>query len=484
MTKGRRAFSTAAAESAVAEDSKRRYANWGVEVVPTPAKNPETAKPRLTLWMFVLCGVCLLVPTIASSQERNAFSILRERFGGKSTTEEPEIEPARPVEPKAPAVQETKDNRNAFQVMRERIFGKKPVPEAADGVVLRGGQIEREQRREGVYLEIEGAKKLFQDEKYDDAIKVCEAICKNTKNPAAVVEEALFFKCECQYKKGNYRDAKSNYIKLLRDYRSSARFQPQATQRLFDIANFWLDDTRRQMEQSEDEKRLLVRPASYISFSNSKPFLDIEGHALQALDEVRLNDISGPLGEKSLFYIATVKFFRKDYTNADYYYSQLYENYPNSPLAPKAVKQGIICKQLLAHGCVYDNTAIEEARKLVDTAARAFPEVNGSDDQFLERQLLNISQHQAERDFEIAQFYRRTGHPGSAYFYFELVRRRYPNTKLSEKAMEEMTKIRSTAQQRHAEETAPLPTPAIDGDEPGRLRLPDVINPVSWWKKQ
>jgi hypothetical protein len=40
----------------------------------------------------------------------------------------------------------------------------------------------------------------------------------------------------------------------------------------------------------------------------------------------------------------------------------------------------------------------------------------------------------AEKDFQIAEFYRRTGHHGSAHFYYELVTRRYPDSPFAEKA--------------------------------------------------
>ena len=44
----------------------------------------------------------------------------------------------------------------------------------------------------------------------------------------------------------------------------------------------------------------------------------------------------------------------------------------------------------------------------------------------LDEQALMVRYQQAEKDFETAEFYRRTGHPGSAWFYYELVIRRYP----------------------------------------------------------
>jgi hypothetical protein len=38
----------------------------------------------------------------------------------------------------------------------------------------------------------------------------------------------------------------------------------------------------------------------------------------------------------------------------------------------------------------------------------------------------------AEKEFQIAEFYRRTGNPASARFYYDLVARRYPETELGE----------------------------------------------------
>lgn len=195
-------------------------------------------------------------------------------------------------------------------------------------------------------------------------------------------------------------------------------------------------------EEKKEGKRWFVMPVSFVNFDREKPLFDIEGRAIEALEEVRLNDISGPLGEKALFYIATVKFFREEYKDADYYYSQIYENYPNGKLAAKAVKYSILCKQLITGGSAYDGRSLVEARKLIERAG-AYPELRNSDSKFLERQLVSIAHQQADKDFLIAEFYKRTGHPGSAYFYYELVRRRYPGTTYAEKASKRMDELRS-----------------------------------------
>ncbi len=51
---------------------------------------------------------------------------------------------------------------------------------------------------------------------------------------------------------------------------------------------------------------------------------------------------------------------------------------------------------------------------------------------------------QAEKDLKTAEFYARTGHPTSAYFCYEVVRRRYPGTeqaKTATRRMDELKKI-------------------------------------------
>src|SRR5262249_13178749 len=86
------------------------------------------------------------------------------------------------------------------------------------------------------------------------------------------------------------------------------------------------------------------------------------------------------------------------------------------------------------------------ARIMVDTALRTYPELAQKESGFLEKQLGSITLQQAQKDFNTAEFYRRTGHPGAAYFYYEIVRRRYPGTKAAELAVERMEEVREAAE--------------------------------------
>ncbi len=320
-------------------------------------------------------------------------------------------------------------------------------PAPVDNYVMKGGGLEKDQSPESgtAAADLEGAKTLYSKGKYAEAEKIFHRLAYNNKNSAHLCEEALFFEADCLYMQGKYPKAESTYKKLLKEFRLHGRFHDQANRRLFDIANYWLDDTREIMkgyEELKEGKRWFVMPVSFVNFDKEKPLFDIEGRAIEALEEVRLNDISGPLGEKALFYIGTVKFFREEYKDADYYYSQVFENYPNGKLAAKAVKNSILCKQFLTGGSAYDGRPLVEARKLIERAG-AYPELRNGDSKFLEHQLVSIAHQQADKDFMIAEFYKRTGHPGSAYFYYELVRRRYPGTEYAEKASKRMDELRS-----------------------------------------
>jgi outer membrane protein assembly factor BamD (BamD/ComL family) len=331
----------------------------------------------------------------------------------------------------------------------DRLVHRGPPPTIegpADSLVLRGNQLERDSAAAASAVpELDGARELYRRGEYDKAQRLFAQIARNTKNTLQVSEEALYYEADCQRMRGNYRDAAHTYNKLLTTF-ASGRYGEQARQRLFDIANFWLDDTRDQMEANREKregKRWVVWPASYVHFDKTKPFLDEEGHALRMLEQVYLTNPTGPLAEKALFYIGSVKFFREDYEDADHFFHQVVTHHPHGKLAPKAVELCIFCKLMATGGSEYDGRKVHEARGLIDRALKTYPELASTRQKFLTDQLYAINQHQADKDYKIAEFYQRTGHPGSAYFYYEIVRRRYPGTKYAERATKNMEELRS-----------------------------------------
>jgi outer membrane protein assembly factor BamD (BamD/ComL family) len=326
--------------------------------------------------------------------------------------------------------------------------GPDAPPGPASDLVIRDGKLEAPPTapaKAGKTAEdMDGAKDLFRRGEYSQAEKIFHRIAEDSKNSMQIAEEARYYEAEALRLQGYYPKAADTYSRLLKDF-STGQFREQANQRLFDIANYWLDDTRDEMEayrQKKDGKKWIVMPTSFVHFDKSKPLLDEEGWALEKLEEIKI-DIRSPVADKAMFYLGNVKFYRKEYREADQHFNQLVEMLPESPLAEQALKMSILCKHLSTGGSDYDGRKTAEARQLVDRAFAAYPNLAKKDKDFLMRQLYCINQQQADKDMKIAEYYRHTGHPGSAYFYYEIVRRRYPGTAYFDKATERMHELRA-----------------------------------------
>jgi hypothetical protein len=334
-----------------------------------------------------------------------------------------------------------------------------------------------------------GGHEFFRRQEYASSERVFHYLAENKKTPPAIVQEALFYEAESLRLQGYLPKATDIYIDLNKKFRNNP-FRDQANQRMFDIAMDWLEDTWAEMKESEEVKkgeRWVVWPR-FVSFEKKKPVLDREGRAMQVLDEVRFNDLKGPLDDKALWVCGLVKLYHEDYKEADQYFTQIHERHPDSPFGDKAIQLAIFSKQMSTGGPEYDGRKCAEARKLVDVALR-MPGMNDQKKEELIKHLKSIAAQQAAKDFETAEFYRRTGHPGPAYFCYEIVRRRYPNSEYARLAEERKRELqpeleKNGGQERRpvdsappARETAPFPQRYSGGDPAGPPRgLPQGID--------
>jgi outer membrane protein assembly factor BamD (BamD/ComL family) len=345
-----------------------------------------------------------------------------------------------------------------------------------DVLVLRNGEMVPDKGLQTFGGDFEGARLLFQQKEYEKAEPIFGKIADHKKNTLRIMEEARYYQAECFYKRGQYPGAADRYMQLLSNFPSAAHGD-EARKRLFDIANYWLDETRAQMQQAReraDGKRWITMPIQPVHWEDSKPLLDIEGHAVRVLEAVYMTDPRGPLGEKALFFLGSVKFYRESYRDAEDHFNQLVRNYPNGVHAPKALQMAIICMELNTNGPDHDGKRLQQARDLIDMATRTYPELQRGQEQFLAKQTVAINNLQAEKDFNIARYFERTGHPGSAHFYYEIVQRRYPGTTWAEKAQKKVIELRATAQKQASSDQPQHPT-APAGPEVGPV--PRLVGP-------
>jgi len=333
------------------------------------------------------------------------------------------------------------------------------LPEPPRETVYRAGHWENEGSLQPGTLagDCASAKVLFDRGDYADAEKVYHwlaARARKEKN-SDIYEECLFYEAESQFAQRRYPSARETYEKLVKEFPSS-RFRSEAVQRQFAIAEYWLNDTRAEMRARENKTGWSWSLPTLVHLEKEKPTFDQEGHAQKVCEAIYVEDPAGPLAPQALYRAGGISFFRERYDESDTYYSMLVDQYPKSPRAAPALELAIQSKISQVRGPDYDSKKLVEARQLVDAALRSYPELEEKRET-LERTLVAINEQQAEKDFNVAEFYRRTHHPGAAYFYYEIVRRRYAGSSWAAKATERMKELRAKVEQEPA--TMPIDKP-------------------------
>jgi outer membrane protein assembly factor BamD (BamD/ComL family) len=283
---------------------------------------------------------------------------------------------------------------------------------------------------------LQQAEEQFTAGQYDKARDQFKSLADNKGNSAALAERARFMQAECRYMKGQYPEACDSYHKVLLDFPTGAH-RRDCCARMFQICDYWLDDFRDELGKRAGEKGVLRwRPGVPNPLDATKPKLDQEGRTLEALQRVHMHDVTGPTADKALFWCGYVNFIRGNFNEADQFFSQLVDMHKDSPLQPQAMAFAILAKNNATGGASYDGRKCAEALQLVQIAEASVPELNNDPEMSakLTRAKFAIRSQQAEKDFLMADYYERTGHPGSAVFYYELVRRRYAGTKYADQA--------------------------------------------------
>src|SRR5262245_25193578 len=285
--------------------------------------------------------------------------------------------------------------------------------------------------------------RLFEEEQYDKAREVFRGIADNQLNPTELAEQARFMQAECRFMRRQFPEAADTYHKLLMDFPTGAH-RRAACGRIYEIADFWLDDFRAEKEHRADEKGILRwRPKWPNPFDRSRPWVDQEGRMREAFERVHTQDVTGPSADKAIFWCGYVNFIRGNFQEADHFFSQLVELHKESPLRPQAIAYAIQAKNNATGGSQYDGRKCAEALQLVHLAEASVPELTQDPEMSakLTRAKFAIRSQQAEKDFRTAEYYERIGHPGSAVFYYELVRRRFAATKYAEIANERKERL-------------------------------------------
>lgn len=286
------------------------------------------------------------------------------------------------------------------------------------------GTLPNKQVAQAAYQEGETA---FRQKNYDEAAAKFKTAAKRWPD-SEIEEDALFMQAESYFFADRYSSACDTYVNLMKKYENS-RYLDKVVPRQFAIARYWEQHDR-------SEHHYAVTP----NFTDkTRPWFDTRGNALAAYETVHLNDPTGPLADDSLMAKANSHFLNNEFEDADTYYTMLRESYPQSEHQPTAHLLGLRSKMRKYQGPNYDGKPLAESKELIEQINSQFPGELTDEKEKLGEALRAIRNQQAQRDFDLAEYYAGTRHYGAARYYYQRVLKDYPDSRFAEVSQQRMT---------------------------------------------
>lgn len=326
----------------------------------------------------------------------------------------------------------------------------------------------KKQKQSGRYIpgyhtkgrdEFEHARALYDDGKYDEALKQLKSVAKKF-GKYAVREDALFLEGEIDFKRKRYAAAQDVFDGLMTEF-PATKYKDDVSRRMFAIAGVWLgfpdvvttsdiqlasseaaDASKTEFKKQEESSWDLSRNWALIPnlFDRSRPVFDTKGNAIKALKTIWLDNPNSPLADDALMMTASHFLREGKHEYADTYFAILRNQYPKSPHFENAYVLGSHVKLMSYQGPEYDGTRLIEAEQLKDSAIKMF---GGSEHvKQLEQGLKKIEEEKARREWSRVEFYLKKNRPDSAAIYAREILIHYPNSQVAAKAREFLRKRR------------------------------------------
>lgn len=297
------------------------------------------------------------------------------------------------------------------------------------------------------------ATEIYKDEKFAEAQKAFKKVARKYKK-SEIREDALFMQAESAYQQDHLAKAHDLYAMLLKEY-PSTRHLDTVSERLFKIGRVWLDFPEVaklgevQQVNFEDPKRKLPaeepakddgRPVFIPNFTDkTEPLFDTAGNGVAALQAIWMNDPTGPLADDAMMLVASHHARKGNFVESDRYFQLLRETFPNSPHLQEAFLLGSHVKLMSYQGAEYEGKTLREAKMLKESTLRLYPDI--ADKDRLKRELAQIDEADAARDWEQVELWLRKGNKRAATACAHHLIDRFPNSSHAQKAREKLEEL-------------------------------------------
>ena len=229
-------------------------------------------------------------------------------------------------------------------------------------------------------------------------------------------EESMWLRAEALFAKKNYYAAFGQYEKLLNEYAGTPHFA-EALKREYEVAEILFGPARR---------RVLGIPL----FSGND-------EAVEILRKVYEHQPTGKLADISILKIADYNYDKGFWLEAEHYYEKYTDDFGERKHGRKALSRSAQSAIAQCKGSLYDTSMLTVARERLQQYQVLYPEEKEKAAATLEH-LRNV---EAEKEYQIASYYRRAGHPDAAAYYADRVIKNYADTPWAGRAGELLDKM-------------------------------------------
>lgn len=253
------------------------------------------------------------------------------------------------------------------------------------------------------------AERLLEKKKYKKAALAFYMV-KRFYPDADEIERAQFMSGEALYQGELYLAAYLAFEDFLKNYPDSEG-RMDAIDREIDIGGKFLDGAKRQ-------------------YMGLKLFPSRE-KGVQILEAAVRQDPFGEKAPKALMLIADARFGNYEYAKAKEHYTRIVRDYPKSRIRADAEYKAILCEAKLIEDVKYDTGPAEGIEKRYRRLeAREVGEVKGK----AAAEARQMHGRRARKDYDVAEFYRKSRKYEAALISYRQVVERYGDTEWAEKA--------------------------------------------------
>lgn len=248
----------------------------------------------------------------------------------------------------------------------------------------------------------------------------------------ALDQDALFMQGESLFFADRLPEAAEAYQKLQKEHPRN-RHLDRVAARLFSISRYWIDVAK------TDKGKWFT-----LNLTDAKrPRLDVDGHAIRVLDQIRFDDPTGRLADDATMAAAAEYIRQEKFEEADEFLTDLRETFTDSEHLFHAHLLGIKCKLESYAGPAYSGLVLNEAEKLVKQTRQRFP------DKLSEKKYgdmvanagAEIARYRADRLAFRAKYRENRKEYAAAEVYYNEILEKFPNTPHADQSRKRLTEI-------------------------------------------